>query len=208
MNNGCTPLELIGRELRSVDSTSRRDLTLLNVHVKVERVTSMKLGEYMQRHIFEPVSVTDATLHLEDRPDLRARQAKYWRRAGETLEQTKPSILDPIEGDLGGAGLYTTVNELLKIYHGILSEKLLQQTTLDQMFKPQLECVTGLDAPAQYSLPYRNAVFNSIPNDVPVNFGLGGLLNLEPVPGRRGSCSLTWSGKPNLYWVRIKFLLS
>lgn len=110
-------------------------------------MTSVKLEAYMQRHIFEPISVTDTTFHLGDRPDLRARQAKYWRRANETLEEAKSSILDPIEEDLGGAGLYTTVDELLKIYHGILGGKLVQQTTLDQMFKPQLECVIGLAAP-------------------------------------------------------------
>lgn len=166
----------------------------------------MKLQAYMQRQIFEPVSVTDATFHLEQRPDLQARRAKYWRRTGGSLEETKQVMPDPIEGDLGGGGLYSTVSELLKIYQGILTGKLLQQTTVEQMFQPQLKTTGGLDSPSEYSLPYRNAVYNAVPNDSTVNYGFGGLLNLTPVPGGRGSCSLTWSGKPNLYWVRSSLL--
>jgi CubicO group peptidase (beta-lactamase class C family) len=164
----------------------------------------MKLGVYMQRHVFEPVSVTDATFHMEERPDLQARRAKYWRRVGETLEETRQVMPDPIKGDLGGGGLYSTVGGMLKVYHGILTGKLLQQTTVEQMFRPQLETTVGLENPSQWSLPYRNAVYNAVPNDNPVNFGLGGLLNLTPIPGRRGPYSLTWSGKPNLYWVSSK----
>ncbi|KAL3440316.1 beta-lactamase/transpeptidase-like protein [Aspergillus insuetus] len=167
----------------------------------VERVTSMKLGEYMQRHIFDIVSVKDATFHLDQREELRARRVKTWVRTEQGLEEEKNPIWpDAVAEDLGGGGLYSTVNEMLKIYHGILTAELLRPETVKEMFQPHLESVRGLDQPHEYPIASRNAIWNTAPNDVPVDFGLGGLINRSGLPKRRGIHSLTWSGKPNCYW--------
>ncbi|RMZ41248.1 hypothetical protein AFCA_004485 [Aspergillus flavus] len=167
----------------------------------VERVTSMKLGEYLQRHVFDVVSVKDATFHLDQREDLRARKVKAWVRTDQGLQEEKnPLCQDPIAEDFGGGGLYTTVNEMLKICHGILTEKLLRPETVKEMFQPQLENVLGLDKPHDYALASRNAIWNTVPDDMFVDFGIGGLVNTSRVPGRREAYSLTWSGKPNCYW--------
>ncbi|KAE8330209.1 beta-lactamase/transpeptidase-like protein [Aspergillus sergii] len=169
--------------------------------VAVERVTSMKLGEYMKRYIFDVVSAKDITFHLDQREDLRARKAKNWERAGQSLEEEKnPVMPDPIAEEQGGGGLYATVNEMLKIYRGVLTEKLLRPETIKAMFQPQLENASGLDKPDEYPPPVQNAIWNAVPHDVPVNFGLGGLVNSAAVPGQRGVNSLTWSGIPNCYW--------
>ncbi|KAH6971412.1 beta-lactamase [Ilyonectria sp. MPI-CAGE-AT-0026] len=167
----------------------------------IERVTSMRLGDYMKRHIFDVVSVKDVTFHLETREDLRARLANQWERDGEDLRiPEKPLWPAQIDEDLGGGGLYATVNEMLKIYNGILNEKLLRQESIKTMFQPHLESTTGLDNQDEYSLSYRMAIFNAVPPDVPVSFGLGGLINLAAIPSRRGAHSLSWSGMPNCYW--------
>ncbi|KAK6813764.1 hypothetical protein RU639_010266 [Aspergillus parasiticus] len=169
--------------------------------VAVERVTSMKLGEYMKRHIFDVVSAKDVTFHLDQREDLRARKAKNWERAGQSLEEEKnPVMPDPIVEEQGGGGLYATVNEMLKIYRGVLTEKLLRPETIKVMFQPQLETASGLDKPHEYPPPVQNAIWNAVPHDVPVSFGFGGLVNSAAVPGQRGVNSLTWSGIPNCYW--------
>jgi hypothetical protein len=162
----------------------------------------MKLGEYLQRHVFDVVSVKDATFHLDQREDLRARKVKAWVRTDQGLEEEKnPVFQDPIAEDIGGGGLYTTVNEMLKICHGMLTGKLLRPETVKEMFQPHLENILGLDHPHDYSLASRNAIWNAVPNDVPVDFGIGGLVNTSRLPGRREAHSLTWSGKPNCYWV-------
>ncbi|GKZ93432.1 hypothetical protein AnigIFM59636_006504 [Aspergillus niger] len=169
--------------------------------VAVERVTSMKLGDYLQRHVFDVVSVKDATFHLEQRKDLRARKVKAWTRTDQRLEEEKnPIFLDPIAEDVGGGGLYTTVSEMLKICQGILTAQLLRPETLKEMFQPHLESVEGLEKPEDYSLPSRNAIWNAIPCDTPVDFGIGGLLNRSRLPQGREAYSLSWSGKPNCYW--------
>ncbi|KAF1965097.1 beta-lactamase/transpeptidase-like protein [Bimuria novae-zelandiae CBS 107.79] len=108
--------------------------------VLVERITFMKLGEYMQRHLFDV------------------------------------------------------------IYQGVLTGKLLRSESVKEMFQPHLETPKGLDNPAEYSLSSRNAIWNTVPDDVPVSFGIGGLINTTAVPKRRGVNSLTWSGLPNCYW--------
>ncbi|GMF82004.1 unnamed protein product [Aspergillus oryzae] len=160
------------------------------------------LGEYLQRHVFDVVSVKDATFHLDQREDLRARKVKAWVRTDQGLQEEKnPLCQDPIAEDFGGGGLYTTVNEMLKICHGILTEKLLRPETVKEMFQPQLENVLGLDKPHDYALASRNAIWNTVPDDMFVDFGIGGLVNTSRVPGRREAYSLTWSGKPNCYWV-------
>ncbi|TDZ25170.1 Acyltransferase LovD [Colletotrichum orbiculare MAFF 240422] len=160
----------------------------------------MKLGEYMQKHIFDPLSITDVTFHLEQREDLRGRKAKFWTRVGPELQETESFWPDPVEDDIGGGGIYTTVTELLRLYRGFLQGKLLEPETMAEMVKPQLETRKGLENPEVLDVGDRNATYNTIPSDVPVDFGLGGLLNLAPVPGGRASHSLTWSGYPNCYW--------
>ncbi|KAF7914634.1 uncharacterized protein EAF01_001040 [Botrytis porri] len=145
----------------------------------VERVTSMKLGEYMQRYIFDVVSVKDTNFHPEMREDLQAQN---------TLD------------DFGGGGLFATVNDLLKIHQGVLTAKLLRPETTKEIFQPHLENIAGLDKPEEYSSSSRNAFWNTVPDDVPVNFGIGGLINTAAVPKWRGVKSLTWSGHANCYW--------
>ncbi|EWZ28384.1 hypothetical protein FOZG_17869 [Fusarium oxysporum Fo47] len=166
----------------------------------VERVTSMRLGEYMKRYIFDVVSVHDATFHLEEREDLRERMVNQWERVGQELKIGKCPAADPVTDDLGGGGLYSTVTELLKIYHGVLSEKFLSRETIDLMFQPHLVNIPGLQNQDDYSISYRNAIYNAIPPSTPVSFGLGGLINLSPIPNRRSENSLSWSGMSNCYW--------
>lgn len=162
----------------------------------------MKFCEYLQRHVFDIVSVKDATFHLDQKEDLRARKVKAWVRTDQGLQEEKsPIFQDPIAEDIGSGGLYATVNELLKVCHGILTEKLLRPETVKEMFQPQLERLKGLDQPHEYSLANRNAIWNAIPNDVPVNFGIGRLVNTSALPKRRAAYSLTWTGKPNCYWA-------
>nr|XP_036575814.1 transesterase [Colletotrichum truncatum]KAF6782447.1 transesterase [Colletotrichum truncatum] len=166
----------------------------------VEPVTGMKLSKFMRKNIFEPVSAHDVTFHLEQREDLRARRVTLWERDMTDLKEVTDFWWpDPAIDDIGGGGIYTTVHDLLKIYLGVLQGKLLHSTTLKVMFSPQLESRKGLDVPEIYNVNSRNAIYNSIPNDIPSDFGIGGLVNTEKVSGRRSEYSLTWSGMRNCY---------
>ncbi|RJE19904.1 Beta-lactamase [Aspergillus sclerotialis] len=167
----------------------------------IENVTGLKLGEYMDRNIFQPVGAKDITFHLDERPDLRARKVKLWERDNHRLrEVTDFWFPDPVIDDIGGGGIYTTVPDLLKIYLGVLQGKLLEPESLQLMFKPHLESRKGLDNQEDHVLANRNAIYNAIPKDISVDYGLSGLLNTIDVPGSRSQHSLSWSGLPNCYW--------
>ncbi|KAJ5274447.1 hypothetical protein N7497_005052 [Penicillium chrysogenum] len=167
----------------------------------VEHVTGLKLGEYMRQHMFEPVGARDVTFHLNERPDLRARKVKLWERHNDGLKEARDFWWpDPVSDDIGGGGIYTNVPELLKIYLGVMQGKLLRPETLKLMFKPHLENPKNLDNPEDHGLAARNAIYNAVPTNVPVDYGISGLINTVEVPGRRSQYSLSWSGMPNCYW--------
>ncbi|KAJ5099282.1 hypothetical protein N7532_006283 [Penicillium argentinense] len=167
----------------------------------IENVTGLKLGEYMEKNIFQPVGARDITFHLDERPDLRARKVKQWERDHHRLrEVTNFWMPDPVIDDIGGGGIYTTVPDLLKIYLGVLQERLLRPESLQLMFKPHLESRKGLDNQEDHILANRNAIYNAVSSNIPVDYGLSGLLNTIDMPGARGQYSLSWSGRPNCYW--------
>lgn len=163
----------------------------------------------MSKNMFEPVGASDITFHLNERPDILARKVKMWERDTTTNHhQGLNQVTDfwwpePVIDDIGGGGIYTNVPELLKIYLGVLQGKLLRPETLESMFKPHLESRKNLENPEDHCLANRNAIYNAVPNNIPVDYGLGGLINTVDVPGRRSQYSLSWSGLPNCYWVCI-----
>lgn len=69
------------------------------------------------------------------------------------------------------------------------------------MFKPHLESRGNLENLEDHCLANRNVIYNAVHGDIPVDYGLGGLINTVDVPGRRSQYSLSWSGLPNCYWV-------
>jgi CubicO group peptidase (beta-lactamase class C family) len=161
----------------------------------------------MRQNMFEPVGANDVTFHLNQRPDLQARKVKLWERHDDGLnEVTDFWWPEPVSDDIGGGGIYTNVPELLKIYAGVMRGDLLRPDTLEMMFKPHLENRKNLDNPEDHVLAHRNAIFNAVPNDVPVDYGISGLINTTEVPGRRRQYSLSWSGLPNCYWVGVALL--
>lgn len=161
----------------------------------------------MRQNLFEPVGARDITFHLNERPDLQARKVKMWERHdGGLKEVTDFWWPEPVRDDIGGGGIYTNVPELLNIYAGVMRGDLLLPETLEMMFKPHLESRTNLDNPEDHVLANRNAIYNAVPVNVPVNYGLCGLINNVAVPGRRSRYSLSWSGLPNCYWVGVALL--
>ncbi|KAK1149048.1 hypothetical protein N8T08_007725 [Aspergillus melleus] len=170
----------------------------------VERVNGIRLGEYMQRHIFQPLGIRDMAFDLEKRHDMRDRKVQCYERSDDgELKKGHWSMRSGVAvEDFGGGGLYATVPDLLKVYSAVLrrDSRLLSLDMFKLMYTPQLETKAGLDCLETKEPFYTNSILNSVPLDIPISFGLGGLLNLRPVEGRRGALSLTWSGVTNCYW--------
>ncbi|KAF7925784.1 hypothetical protein BELL_0315g00150 [Botrytis elliptica] len=118
--------------------------------------------------------LVDATFHPELREDLQAQKARNWERDSQSLkEQPKPVYAENTLDDFGGGGSFATVEDLLKIYQSVLIAKLLRPETTKEMFQPHQENIGGLDKPEEYSSSTRNAIWNLVPDDVPLNFRIG-----------------------------------
>jgi CubicO group peptidase (beta-lactamase class C family) len=84
--------------------------------VAVERVTGLRLGDYMQRRIFEPLDIRDLTMT----PSLKMKESfvGMWQRDLEGhLSPRTPLLSRPLGADTassfhsGGAGLFGSVRE-------------------------------------------------------------------------------------------------
>ncbi|SLM40580.1 Beta-lactamase/transpeptidase-like [Lasallia pustulata] len=165
----------------------------------------IKLGEYMQKHIWGPLDMTSITFHLEERPDVEARLSDMSIRTptGDLAFIPGHLIEDPVRDDLGGGGSYSSAPDYLKVLASILRNdgQLLQTQTVHEMFKPQLSPQAKEMFQKVLTTPEVNdGMTGGVKIGTSVNWGLGGFLVEEDTDGGRRKGSLAWVGMPNLYW--------
>lgn len=185
--------------------------------VLVERVTGLSLENYMSDNIWRPLAIKDMTFFLSRRPDMQARATEMsWRDPSEDPEiQGRPVKYAPMQPVLnkdmedcqGGGGIYASPSEFFKIVHALLlgddgKAQLLRKTTIDSMFEPQLGHSSRKTLHAVSENPWFNRMMGGMPSGSRKDWGLGGLLILDTLPGWRRAGTMTWGGTPNLTWVR------
>ncbi|KAK7737320.1 hypothetical protein SLS53_006623 [Cytospora paraplurivora] len=198
--------------------------------VLVERITGSNLQDYMARNIWETLGITDMTFFLSQRPDLQSRLAHMaWRDSSEIpAEQDRPvdyafvqPVLKPdMEDCQGGGGIFSSPAEYFKVLHALLvagsdsapshpqggqwdkpaQEQLLRRSSVDAMFAPQLGDGARDALQALSKVPRLNRMMGGMPPSARRDWGLGGLLVLDDVPGWRGKGTMAWGGTPNLTW--------
>lgn len=174
----------------------------------------------MIKNIWEPLGITDMTFFLRDRPDVRARLAAMSTRISpdSPLEcaSSHPILYpDPNTKDAqGGVGIFTSGPEYFKILRallaatepstasrtGIKTSELLETSTIRDFFTPQLSGASLAALQKAADSPFLNHTIAEGPG-TQVNWGLGGLLYLEDLPGWRQKGTMIWGGLPNLSWV-------
>ncbi|MCB0843985.1 MAG: beta-lactamase family protein [Bacteroidetes bacterium] len=99
----------------------------------VERVSGMSFGEFMQKRIFDPLNMKNATIYSRGyTPEVENQALGYkagWRGyyvAGE----------DYIDGVYGDKGMYASVEDLAKFDQALYDYTLLSKETLDQAYTP------------------------------------------------------------------------
>ncbi|THV08210.1 beta-lactamase [Dendrothele bispora CBS 962.96] len=163
------------------------------------------LEDYMSQNIWGPLGMTSATFRLHEREDDRSRLLEMLARdeQGHLKISDEHKDVYTLGFDLGGGGLYTSATDYAKLLAALLRNDgtLLKRETVDLMFTPQLpdtkymiEYVKG--NPTQYTL------LSGLPfeSDADWNWGLGGMLRMKDVAGKRKALSLHWSGLPNVQW--------
>ena len=177
------------------------------VGMMVERANDgIKLGEYMQKYIWDPFDMTSTTFHLEEKPDVEARLPNMSARTptGDLAFIPGHVIKNPARDDLGGAGSYSSAPDFLKVLASILRNdgQLLQTQTVHEMFRPQLARQAKEMFQKVLRMPEANdQLTGGVKIGTSVNWGLGGFLVEEDMEGGRRKGSMAWGGMPNLYWV-------
>ncbi|KAK4072874.1 uncharacterized protein Triagg1_5551 [Trichoderma aggressivum f. europaeum] len=183
--------------------------------VAVERVTGLRLGDYMQRHIFIPLGIRDLTMTPSF--EMKERFVGMWQRNQEGHLSPRPPLLNrPLESDAahsfhsGGAGLFGNIREFGKILAMLLRDgrshsgrMILAPATVEAMFTNQL---TWLPNFARCHLPAikpelvyeAEAFYPPCPPPTPQGWGLGFMITHGPT-GRSEKTS-QWSGLSNAFW--------
>ncbi|KDQ20178.1 hypothetical protein BOTBODRAFT_152803, partial [Botryobasidium botryosum FD-172 SS1] len=170
----------------------------------VERLNKCTLGEYFQTNIFDPLGMTSTTFRLESRPDLASRKVDMTHRAPDgTLTSIPPPYPQPAEYDLGGLGLYSTVEDYGKILRAILQGStggILKRETIDEIFKPQVNKAQGEQNRVFWrDKPSTSRLFTAPPGGF-APIGVSVAINIEGANGLRAAGTGSWDGMPNLNW--------
>ncbi|KAI1430921.1 beta-lactamase/transpeptidase-like protein [Xylaria sp. CBS 124048] len=180
--------------------------------VAVERVNEgMPLQRYFAENIFCRLGVVDVVFssHMHTRPDMQARVVDMSERNPETPERVVASSAPAYQNDrggcLGGLGLFATPVDYLKIIGGLLAtgeeQKLLKAESIEEFFRPCLsEAAKKALNDLLSALEVYRIIMGNMPASVTKDWGLGGIINEEDVPGGRKAGTMTWSGLPNHIW--------
>jgi CubicO group peptidase (beta-lactamase class C family) len=197
----------------------------------VERLTGLSLQEYMKTYIWEPLGIRDMTFFLSTCPDMQAKVAHMTRRLRNddptdpeerlVYSPLQPVLAPDVQDCLGGGGIFTSPRELFKVIHAVLLAsgpeavddgeippgQLLRRSTVQAMFRPQLREAGRGALQKVASIPRLNRMMGDMPVSTRKDWGLGGLLIMEDLPGRRRKGTMSWGGNPNMSWVSPAYLL-
>lgn len=172
----------------------------------LEQLTGKTLGEFVQERVLGPLGMSDTGFWPEKLPHVADRTADFSFREGEDLKEGPSPIPKERPIESAGAGLFSTASDYAKVLQAVLRDELLDGSTMNQMFSPQL------NEPQKAMLTYIAYNFHDMfapefPAGLEVNWGFGGLINMADVPGKRRKGSLTWSGMCNSRWVSLSILV-
>jgi CubicO group peptidase (beta-lactamase class C family) len=172
----------------------------------VEKVSGEKLEDYFLRHILTPLKMTDTSYNIPEAKAARVVAAQ--QRDGEqmdgkiVLQSPQPPLTVPMP--IGGGGLTSTADD-----YGRFVRVLLNGGALDgvRVLKPETVALMGQNAIGNVSVP---ALKTALPRSEDFTFiadgrdkwGLGFLITVDHVPGKRSAGSLSWGGINNTYyWI-------
>ncbi|GKZ34819.1 hypothetical protein AbraIFM66950_005175 [Aspergillus brasiliensis] len=151
----------------------------------VERVNGgARLGEYMKKHIFDPLGMSSTSFRLAENKHIRDRLcATAQRTPAGKLSMSNPYNPPNPADDLGGGGLYSSVADYMKVLISLLKNDglLLRPGTVMTMFEPQLQDPSSLLAETRD--PQNGPMFRGGIDCNAWNFGLGGILTTADVEG-------------------------
>ena len=179
--------------------------------VAIERITGMKLDSYLYENVLRPLGMADTTFYRDALGDKMAnRTAPCSMRnvlTGELSVVPTPYPAEPPVLSAGG-GLYMTAADHAKVLQSLLKSSagegggILSEETVHEMFRPQLK-------PSQRAIlkmvtdTFHDAMVYEFSPGMPLDHGIGGIINMEDEPGKRRKGSMMWQGMCNGHWVSL-----
>jgi methyl acetate hydrolase len=174
----------------------------------VAAVSGMRLGEYIQKNITEPLGMTSTGFRIS--PSMRMRLATVHQRDSVTgtLSTTPFEVSQDTEFDPGGGGLYSTAGDYLRFTRMILNQG---RGNGHQLLKPETIALMSKNAmgPLRVSLlrtqnPAASLDAEFFPG-IEKSWGLTFMINEQQAPTGRSTGSLAWAGLPNaFFWIDPK----
>ncbi len=170
----------------------------------VEAVTGDRLGDVMQRRVFEPLAMVDTAFTLSDRARPRV-ATMHQREADGSLRPTSFALPDP-EVHMGGHGLYSTVGDYLHFIRMWLNDG--ASDGGEQILRPETVAMAAENHLGDLKITALPGVIPALSNDaeffpgMPKSWALTFMINDEDAPTGRPAGSLAWAGLANLYyWI-------
>ena len=174
----------------------------------VAAVSGMRLGEYIQKNIAEPLGMSNTGFKIS--PSMRSRLATVHQRDPLTgvLSTTPFEVSQDTEFDPGGGGLYSTAGDYLRFTRMILNQG---RGNGNQILKPETIALMSKNAmgPLRVSLlrtqnPAASLDAEFFPG-IEKSWGLTFMINEQQAPTGRSIGSLAWAGLPNaFFWIDPK----
>lgn len=201
--------------------------------VLLQRVTGVKLGEYLRRRCFGSGSGSGVELErtgfvlaevLKDGGEESGEYAPVSERAaadaadgegndiqGALKQGTVPLPKQP-EWESGGFGAYSCAEDVGRVLSSVLASLagdgdsgVLKQETAREMLRPQLD---ERQRASLRGLAWKYGTAADVPEGIAIDHGLCGLLAMEDVPGKRRKGSSWFSGLCNSRWVCLALCFS
>jgi CubicO group peptidase (beta-lactamase class C family) len=170
----------------------------------VEAGSGQLLDTYLRDYVFLPLGMNDTFYNVPASKEQYRATAHVRQDDGRLVEQPRQA-LPAVSVFSGGGGLVSSARAYGQFLRMLLNggtldgHQVLMRDTVDLMAENH---IGELEAGAMRTVdPTASNDFDFFPDSVD-RFGLGFLINTEPVPGGRAAGSLAWAGALNTYfWV-------
>ncbi|QWG24377.1 beta-lactamase family protein [Bradyrhizobium sediminis] len=170
----------------------------------VEIAGGKSIDRYFRDHILGPLGMNDTAFAITD--EQRARQASLHVRGadGRLLPQPleKPTARNVPSG---GGGIYSTAPDYLTLLQALLNGGSLGGA---RILRPETVALMSANQIGNLQAGILKTANPALSNDVDffpgvrLRWGLGHMINVDPVPNGRNAGSLTWAGLFNTYyWI-------
>jgi methyl acetate hydrolase len=170
----------------------------------IEIASGQNLDRYFRDNITGPLGMNDTSPTITEKQ--RVRQASLHRRGvdGKLVPQPFEKLNEPTSFS-GGGGIYSTAPDYLTLLQALLNGGSLRGASI---LRPETVALMAKNQIGNIEAGHLKTANPALSNDVDffpgvhLRWGLGHMINIDPVPDGRKAGSLTWAGLFNTYyWI-------